>query len=341
MRRTAALVAPLISIACGAEDEDRDRAPPAVTARWQTVHQDLDGALLRVWGSSRNDVYAVGSDPLERGSLALHFDGVRWRRLETGSTGDLWWLHRVGDDDVRMVGENGLVLRYRPSTGAFEKLSVPDEQVTLFGVCGTGDDVWYVGGAASLSRGVVWREQNGGPIAAVTAPGVPLGRGAIYKAHNFDDGRVWLVGQDGRASLWNGSAFEDHDISTRGTLFTVHGVDADRVFAVGDAGAGLIYAWSGSAWIEESPAESGPISAIWAVDRERAFAAAFNGSFFERREGAWAPLEVAEARPTLSDLHSMYVDETGGIWAVGGQLASDPPRDGVMVHYGEPIAVGL
>src|SRR5262245_12993850 len=100
MRRTALALFVFCAASFCAACPGPDEKPVA----WQVVQEHLSGALLRVWGSSSTDVYAVGSDPKEEGSLALHFDGEKWTKLNTGTTGDLWWLHKVADDDIRMVG---------------------------------------------------------------------------------------------------------------------------------------------------------------------------------------------------------------------------------------------
>lgn len=304
---------------------------------WQLVEDKLPGGLLRVVGTSSRDVYAVGADPRNEGSLVLHFDGDRWERLHTGTTGDLWWLEIVGPDDVRMVGEGGLVLVYHPATRTFERLTSPGVE-TLFGVFGLrSSDVWYVGGVPS-ARGVVWRDTGNG---IQSIPNVPTPTvAALFKAHGFADGRLWVVGEGGLAALWDGTRFVRHPTGKSSTLFTVHGRSADDVYAVGGAGFGVILRWDGARWVDESRAESSALTAVFvSEDGERVLAAGANGLVLERgTDGAWTRLEGV---PTLQDFHSIWIDERGGLWAVGGQLASDPPRSGMLVHYGEAIATGL
>ena len=59
--------------------------------------QDLFG----VWGSSGNDVYAVGW-----GENVLHYDGYTWSEMESGTTGlnDVWGSSST---DVFAVGGKG------------------------------------------------------------------------------------------------------------------------------------------------------------------------------------------------------------------------------------------
>ena len=37
---------------------------------------------------------------------------------------------------------------------------------------------------------------------------------------------------------------------------------------------------------------------------------------------------------TTRDFHATWVDPTGGIWAVGGNVVSDPLDQGILAHYG-------
>jgi hypothetical protein len=41
---------------------------------------------------------------------------------------------------------------------------------------------------------------------------------------------------------------------------------------------------------------------------------------------------------TEKALHSVWVDESRGVWAVGGDVLVPPLGDGVLVHYGVPVA---
>ena len=73
----------------------------------------LEGVMLTaVWGSSSKDVYAVGSK-----WTVLHYDGIEWRRMETGLYSDsaasgsdgFWSVWGSSADNIYAVG--GLALR--------------------------------------------------------------------------------------------------------------------------------------------------------------------------------------------------------------------------------------
>lgn len=134
-----------LCVGCGERD-----AKPQET--WQVVHQDLAGGLLSVWGTSSNDVWAVGGDPDGEGPTVLHFDGSKWAALSTGTTGDLSWVFGFDAGPVYMGGEGGTILSY--ANGKFERMETPSREETIFGIWGSSpDDVWAVGGRSGGANG--------------------------------------------------------------------------------------------------------------------------------------------------------------------------------------------
>ena len=327
MRFGITLLAALALAAAGCEEEDR-------TPRWQVVMEDLPGALLRVWGTSASDVWVVGADADGRGPLVFHFDGQRFSRLDTGAQGSLWWVEAVGPDDVRLVGDGGLILSYQPSTGRFTRRPTVTT-ATLFGVWGErATDVWYVGGAPAATTGVILRD-DGERITSLEAPPATTSSAALFKVHGLPNGEVWMVGQRGRALVYDGANLHDRRAATPLPLISLHGTDPAGLYAVGGVSGGVILRNEGGVWIDETPRGLPMMSGVWATGRDEAYAAGFNGNLWRRTGGAW--VEVAPAPPTFEDFHAVWVDPEGGLWAAGGRLAADPPRDGVLTYYGPPL----
>jgi hypothetical protein len=71
---------------------------------WKTTPSTA--TLNAVWGSAKNDVYAVGS----RGTL-LHFDGTKWKPEDSGTANDLYGVWGSSADHVFVGGQFGAVLR--------------------------------------------------------------------------------------------------------------------------------------------------------------------------------------------------------------------------------------
>jgi hypothetical protein len=71
----------------------------------------IDDLLTSVWGSSCNDVYAVG----QQGAV-YHFDGQSWQSLTPFTDEYLWAVWGFGTNDVYAAG-NGGVLFYFDGSG--------------------------------------------------------------------------------------------------------------------------------------------------------------------------------------------------------------------------------
>jgi hypothetical protein len=63
--------------------------------------------MLGMWGSARDDVWAVGLE----GSL-VHFDGKAWTRVASNVKDNLWSVWGSGRNDVWAVGANATLLRF-------------------------------------------------------------------------------------------------------------------------------------------------------------------------------------------------------------------------------------
>ena len=60
-----------------------------------------------IWGSSATDVFAVGNN-----GLILHYNGINWAPMNSGTTHALIGIWGRSATDVFAVGNNGLILHY-------------------------------------------------------------------------------------------------------------------------------------------------------------------------------------------------------------------------------------
>ena len=134
---TAASVAlaALTSLACRGDDAPATTTPAPKTREWQLLASELPSALLSVSGRSASDIFAVGADK-GHGPLVLHYDGKAWKELQTGQTGDLWWVHAFPNGPVLMRARTA---RCSATTAQkFERMSTPGlGKHTVYGVWGT------------------------------------------------------------------------------------------------------------------------------------------------------------------------------------------------------------
>jgi hypothetical protein len=108
----------------------KDNARPAIFhwdgRGWSLAFAGAAGAagqtasISALWGSGPNDVWAVGGatkkDPLGaevKSGLILHWDGITWTAVESGTEHYLNDIAGSGPSDIWIVGSDGTVLRYK------------------------------------------------------------------------------------------------------------------------------------------------------------------------------------------------------------------------------------
>ena len=316
----------LATYACSGGDD-----PPPDNASWYVVQQNLPGALMSLWGTAPDDVWAVGADTDDgQGPTILHFDGAMWERRSAGITGDLWWVHGFPGGPVYMGGTSGQIVHYQD--GVFTPMATPGTGV-VFGIWGTGpDDMWAVGGAAGGGRGAfAWRLVADEWVPAPDFPVELADNAAVWKVNGRATDDVWLVGTSGLGVHWDGSTFTQDNLPTGESVFTVHS-NAERFVAVGGFGTGRVFINDGSGWVDDSPQAIDPLIGVYVGDSET-YAVGEFGAVMRRGAETW------EYEPTgtgvFESLHAVWIDPDGGVWAVGGQVQSNPLIRGVLLYRGE------
>jgi hypothetical protein len=315
MRRASLLLLSVFLCAC---DEP---------ATWQVVYQDLPGALLSVWGTSARDVWSVGADV---------GDGTAWERLDSGHVGTLWWVFGFEGGPIYMGGEGGAILRYEG--GTFTPMSTPGTN-TVFGIWGASPtDVWAVGGVGTgASDGFAWRLEGDAWVEEPSLPPEVPGEAAIWKVSGRSADDVWLVGSAGVSLHWDGSALTRGDTGVGASLFTVS-ANADRFAAVGGAGNGIIVEHEDGAWHNMTPEYAPTLSGVVLGAGETGFAVGAYGTVLSRDASGWT--EEATSLAVDQNLHAVWLDPEGGVWAAGGQTVSLPLTEGVLIHRGTAVPPG-
>lgn len=309
--------------------------PPDEEDGWSLVHSGLSGALLSVWGTSSTDVWAVGGDALDgSGPTVIHFDGESWSRVPTGqSAGNLWWVFGFEGGPVYMGGEGGVILRYQD--GEFTTMDTPGTD-TVFGIWGaTPDDVWAVGGASDSTGGFAWRLEGDTWVPEPSLPAEVQSGAAVWKAYGTSSDDAWLVGSNGVALHWDGSTLTPGETGVGSSLFTVH-AGGGRYAAVGGGATGFIVEYDGEAWTNVTPEPPPPgLSGVVLDDAGNGVAVGSFGAVWSRSDAGWAEEELGFT--VGMGLHAAWIDEAGGVWAVGGQVLSPPYTGGLLIHRGTAI----
>lgn len=108
-------------------------------------------ALLKVWGTGADDVFAVG----HRGVI-LHYDGSAWTQQLAGTTTDIISLWGTGPDEIVAVGgrANGMIARWDGSAWTSETIGMlPGLNGVWVDADGTGFAVGGEGVAIEIAAG--------------------------------------------------------------------------------------------------------------------------------------------------------------------------------------------
>lgn len=330
-----AALSTLLLGACGDDAPvDPDGGIDAATAPWTMIHEDLEGALMSIWGASTADVWAVGSDPGD-GPMVIHWDGSGWTKLDTGIRGDLWWVYGFADGPVFMGGKDGHILRYEDGDFTLETTPTPE---TVFGIWGTSpSDMWAVGGLDGGQSGAfAWRRDG---ESWVLAPGFPTeltDTHGLWKVWGASSTDVWIVGTAAIALHWNGISLEQENLGGGESLFTVHHA-AGRFAAVGGFATGLLFENGGSDWESVGASDLPALSGVCLGEDGAGYAVGGFGAFVEHDGSAWV---TATGPATAETLHAIWIDPDGGLWTVGGQVLVFPLGRGLVAYRGTDAPTG-
>ena len=104
-----------------------------------------DSNFYDIWGSSSNDVFAVGGD----GSI-LHYDGNSWSAMSSGTVRNLKSVWGSSSSDVFAVGNEGTILHY-DGTSWTAMTTASSTSPTFFDIWGSSSsDVFAVGSQGSI-----------------------------------------------------------------------------------------------------------------------------------------------------------------------------------------------
>jgi photosystem II stability/assembly factor-like uncharacterized protein len=171
---------------------------------------------------------------------------------------------------------------------------------------------------------------------------------------------VWLVGEKGRITHWDGTAFREDTASTSATLFGVLALAPDDVWAVGGtpdnaaAENDVVLHWNGTAWSRETlPNPTGSaFFKIWGTNRENLYVVGDSGVILHRENGVWVREGQSLPSGRLTTVSGCSGNE---VYAVGGRdlLVSRDARtwaradvllvndlNGVHCRDGKVVAVG-
>jgi hypothetical protein len=155
---------------------------------------------------------------------------------------------------------------------------------------------------------------------------------AMYKVWGAGEDDVWVVGADGVSIHWDGAQWESVDNPAQQILFTVHGSSGDDVYAVGGFTQGTIIHYDGTQWVDQSPLFASQLNGVFYSECTGPMVVGRRGEVWGSSSTEWTGDPRGSATPL--DYHGIWVDEEGGVWAVGGAISAHPLDQGVLVYGG-------
>lgn len=337
---------------------------------WRAVHAPSPGEerdlLLDVATIARDDAWAVGynvNTAAETEPLALHWNGVQWRRsrIPGGTEAVLTGVHMVAADDVWAVGYVAVgLVETRPYAihwdgDGWRLVDTPNLRFgNLTSVHATGaGDVWAVGMVRDAEPSMLVLHSTGGAFHRVDAPAVSTDFVALDGVVAVAENNAWAVGYAvdsmGRnrplSIHWDGAEWTRvrvPDLGTEGSaLEDVTVTDTGQVWAVGwrtsEAGTSPIAlrrfdgVWSQPATVF---GEASRFTAVAPLPGNRLVAVGFAGGFGEELRGisevydgsAWHVVPTADV-PGPDQLFGVAtVPGRTTAWAVGDRRVHDAPR---------------
>jgi len=256
--------------------------PPELPAelQWAVVSETDGQTFYGIWGSSADDVYAVGT----LGDL-YHWTGGEWRYEVTDTGATLTGVWGSGPGDV-YVSVNSNVILHSTGDGEWEH-DVLDAGLTFDAIWGAGpNDVYAVG------NGVHRRVEFGNwEFQAVAASGM-WGSSAtdLYVvAETAADDNVFHSTGDGN---WSPQA------NTGVYMPSVSGSGPSHVYAAG--GDSVYFSDGDGSWTPQLSLPGDIVNAVWAVSASAVYACTQNGLVYRSNgAGAWSegqPIAEGTAR---------------------------------------------
>ena len=317
----------------GCSNGDDDRQAQAAPYTWSRVVHSPDAALLSIHGTSATNVYAVGADGGD-GPIVIHWDGNDWTKINTGLTGDLWWVNAV-DDVVFMSGSDAHIVRYHD--GDIERMQTPGlGKHTVFGIWAASPEDVYAVGSVAGRNGFIWHYDGSAWRDLPLPEAIPLNANRdtppFFKAWGNGPKEVIIVGQGG--TLLRGNAedgFEVVNTPDNKTLFTVHYANG-RFYAVGGDTQGVLWTMHDGGVQDETPNNAGLIQGIWATDTGDVWATGARGALFRKVGDGPFEQEDTVIASDVASLHAIWVDPEGGVWAAGGEVLTADLNQGILIY---------
>jgi hypothetical protein len=276
--------------------------PPELT--WTRVADLGSSSYEGVWGTTADNVYAVGSS----GQL-MHFSGT-WAAEATGTTSLLTSIWGSGASDVH-VSVNANVILQSSGTPTWQRETF-DQGVTFKDVWGIETEHVY-----AVARGALFHRANGGSwesesIAAASTV-------AIWGSSATDLYVVADTALGDNIFHSSGDGSWQPQANTGGYLYDVWGTGSTRIYAAGSDG--VFVSNGGGTWTRELDAIGDAVRAVWALSPDEVYACGANTFYRSNGAGTWSAPQTIADLPLLgcqaiwgTGPDNMYLGTTSGVF---------------------------
>jgi hypothetical protein len=192
----------------------------------------------------------------------------------------------------------------------------------LLSIWGTSQqDAWTVGGPLGNSGFDALVLHYDGTAWHRLAPG---GADSFWWVHGTGPTDVWMVGEKGRATHWNGTVFTEIPSGTDATLFGVWAAAHDDVWAVGgmpdrpDGTNDVVLHWDGTSWKPEALPQKNKTALfkVWGSSKDDLYVVGDAGIIWHKTAGSWRREAEGLATGRLTTVAGCSATE---VYAVGGR----------------------
>ncbi|WP_027848585.1 WD40/YVTN/BNR-like repeat-containing protein [Marinospirillum minutulum] len=292
-----------------------------------------------------------------------------WRRVaQVGAgEGDVLWSGWAADDEIFVVGDEGVVLHFDASStsqeGLWLNMQTPT-QLPLHSIWGRNSKelhaVGWMGTVLSFD-GKEWHHRRGGLIDPETQGFVACSENnPLFAITGDEKGRAWAVGDNGTLLAFDGKEWQQEQSPTRLNLRGITLTPKGQLFAVGAEGTVITSKGDGQWEKLDCPIGAGFIAVLALADDElllaggRYFvdAGGFRGELVRWHKGEFTKIETTQEIPRLRALRTykkgvLIAGDQGHLFYLEGerlsQLRTDTHHDLmdiIPLPSGEALAVG-
>ncbi|OJY20027.1 MAG: hypothetical protein BGO98_01970 [Myxococcales bacterium 68-20] len=310
---------------------------------WCRVEMPNDKvALYGIWGSSANDVWAVGS-----GGAVFHWNGVTWSQqpllTEAGQPKPLFGIWGSGPNDVWAFGVNEIFHAdgWNDTATVWSRIEAPKLQAftptsarAIWGSSAT--DVWLLlaplSSFSSNTLNKCWHSDGwSGATTKLTAAldhyiaGNPANNFAGIWGTGPND--IWIVGASGRIlhtdGYWNRAAeWTQTNSNTRQHLTGVWGTATDDVWAVGENGTIRHYAHDEGGdlrWLVSDSTITTHLRAVWGTSATNVWAIGDENTILHGDGSSWSRSMVPSLPPS-TPFYGIWGSGPDDVWVVGERV---------------------